>query len=387
MPEGGINFSTEPPLEAYQRTRARRRFYQIVDRFEAADCSSSTSSSSSSSSNRYNRPRLVRLTFEHALSEESKDNVLRAFFRFMPSPMDEDKDIDFTNEDLEKEVYSSLIGFAEYLLNNFFLPLKASSRKTPQPSPVYHSAVQEAQGAQEFAGTPTRLSTLRGSCLVRDRHRCVITRRFDLAEAERRIGRSGSSAQDDDGELLANETRDWEKLEVAHILPHSLTKVGLDSQSERSKQAALMILNMFDNGVAHLIEGIDIDRPRNAITLTPTLHWQFGSFRNFFTPSADHQPHTYRIDSHLPVLLRGPLPVTRSLYLTETRTIDPPSPRLLAVHRAISYILHLSAAGEYIDKILEDIEEQGIRADGSTELGRLVSLRLYGWLDGTVDAY
>lgn len=42
-------------------------------------------------------------------------------------------------------------------------------------------------------------------------------------------------------------------------------------------------------------------------------------------------------------------------------------------------------SGEYIDKMLQDMEEQGIRADRSTKLGCLVSLRLGRCLDGTVD--
>ncbi len=62
--------------------------------------------------------------------------------------------------------------------------------------------------------------------------------------------------------------------------------------------------------------------------------------------------------------------------MTDTRTIDPPSPRLLAVHRAIAHILHLSATGEYIDTILCDLEYSIVLADGSSELGRMVSLVL-----------
>lgn len=141
---------------------------------------------------------------------------------------------------------------------------------------------------------------------------------------------------------------------------------------------------MFDMGVAYLIEGAEIDRPRNALTLTHLLHQAFGDFRVFFVPVADSQPHTYRIDSFLPrQLMRDPtLPVTRTLYLAKNRTVDPPSARLLAVHCAIAHILHLSAAGEYIDRILLDAEEHGIQADGSTEVGRLVCLGLHGWVDG-----
>lgn len=145
---------------------------------------------------------------------------------------------------------------------------------------------------------------------------------------------------------------------------------------------------MFDYGIGHLIEGVDIDRPYNALTLTLNMHDLFGNFRIYFEPVPDAEPHTYRIESFLrPAFVGGVLPVTRTLFLTDSRTIDPPSPRLLAIHRAIAHILHLSAAGNYIDKILRDMEdagEQGAQADGSTDLGRLIHLGL--WLDG-VDAY
>jgi hypothetical protein len=73
--------------------------------------------------------------------------------------------------------------------------------------------------------------------------------------------------------------------------------------------------------------------------------------------------------------------------ITDTRTIDPPSPRSLAVHYAIAHILHLSAAGRYIDNILEDLDQKGIMADGSTELGHLANLRIQGWWNGQIRAY
>ena len=135
---------------------------------------------------------------------------------------------------------------------------------------------------------------------------------------------------------------------------------------------------MFDSGVIHLIEGNDIDRPRNAITLTRDLHNSFDNFDVFFESLPD-QEHTYRVRSFLHPLIMPDLPVVRTLYLTENRTIEPPSPRLLALHCAIAHILHLSAAGDYINTILRDMEWKDTRADGSTELGRLVTLGLGGW--------
>ncbi|KAG8664880.1 hypothetical protein FPOAC2_14577 [Fusarium poae] len=367
--ESIIDFSAQPPLGPGLRLSASRRFYQIVNHFDA---------SGSGNNGEYDRIKLVRLTYEYARSEESKGNFLSAFFQSAALPMDGEEAIDLGDADLEAKLRTSLFNFAEYLFDNFFLPLKASTKKTPQPSPATHSAVQRTQSeGQNFAGTPERVSALRGACLVRDRHRCVISRRFDQNEAFKRMSRYGDEARDDDGISLAGEA--FDALEVAHILPHSLTQVNASLQLDPSKEAALAILNMFDSGAAFLIEGTDIDRPRNAMTLTHSLHMWFGDFRIFFE-SIDQQAHTYRINTFLPPgLLGGLLPVTRTLHLTETRSIDPPSPRLLAIHSAIAHILHLSAAGDYIDKMLQDMEENGVQEDGSTELDRLVKLRLNGW--------
>lgn len=144
--------------------------------------------------------------------------------------------------------------------------------------------------------------------------------------------------------------------------------------------ATLDILNILDNGVIHLIEGQDVDRPRNAMTLTPTLHDAFRRFRVYFEPVSG-QDHTYRIQSFLHRLVIRELPVIRTLHLAKNRTAEPPSPRLLALHSAIVRILHLTAAGDYIDRILTDLEWKDTRADGSTQLGHYVSLKLGGWLN------
>lgn len=144
---------------------------------------------------------------------------------------------------------------------------------------------------------------------------------------------------------------------------------------------------MFDDGVVHLIESIDFDRPLNAITLTHDFHQLFGGFEVYFEPTGN-EPHTYRVDSTSTGILRHRIfPVDRTLFLTDTRTIDPPSPRLLAIHSAIAHILHMSAAGRYIDSVLEDLDQGEISVDGSTPLGHFTALRIHGWWDRRIRAY
>ncbi|KAL2380520.1 hypothetical protein RJZ90_004552 [Blastomyces dermatitidis] len=197
------------------------------------------------------------------------------------------------------------------IIHHFRAVDNSRSHHTPQPSPAHLSVIQNVQGRREFTGTPDRISVLRGSCLIRDHHRC-----------------------------------------------------------DYSKKAALMILHMFDSDVSHLVDGIDIDQPFNAMSLTHDLHALFSNFKVFFEP-VPGQEHTYQIDTFLPPGILQDIPVTCTLYLTDNQSIDPPSSRLLALHCAIAHILHLSGAGEYIDSILRDMET-GIQGDGSTELGHIV---------------
>ncbi|KAI0868862.1 hypothetical protein GGS24DRAFT_191025 [Hypoxylon argillaceum] len=241
--EGVIDFSTEPPLEIDQRSVAKDRFNRIIDYFDNNDPNNHSP---------YNRSQLIRCTYQYALSETSQDNLLRAFFRAMTLSVDND---DGDNDDINfDELRPHFFGFADYLLDNFFLPciyasfrclvvaktclVKASTRKTPQPTPTYHSAVQEVQGvAHGFVGTPARVSALRGECLLRDRYRCVISRKFDIHEAMKRFNRENDNARDNDGNLLEKES--FDSLEVAHILPHSLTKVN-----ENNRLVSLVFLQL-----------------------------------------------------------------------------------------------------------------------------------------------
>lgn len=145
---------------------------------------------------------------------------------------------------------------------------------------------------------------------------------------------------------------------------------------------------MFDCDVASLIEGPYIDSPRNAISLRPAFHSIFGNFEIYFE-AVPGEENTYRIESidTSGYAERLGLPVTRKLFLSDGKTIDPPSARLLALHRAIAKILSLSGAGEYIDKLFRDLEETGVQEDGSTDLGRLITFRLGGGRDYIVQAY
>ncbi|KAK3372687.1 hypothetical protein B0H63DRAFT_497069 [Podospora didyma] len=326
-----IIFLSEEPeaLDAVQRSRAEQKFHRIVRHFEAAEDgtrSSSNNSNRNSTSSQYNA---------HCLSASPMNTRARGNRRKLSCELSSIQwpsrwtaKTTSTLSAIQEHLRAALLLFADYLFDNFFLPLHTSSGKTPQLPPLVHSAILRAQGGE------TR--NPRGECLIRDQHHCVISRQFDLEEAKKRF-------EADDGDPLMTADSKFAHLEVAHILPHSLTKPP-------SKKAALDILNMFDKGV----------------------------LRYNFKPVPGHGARTYQIRSFLPLFMQD-LPVVRTFFLTESRTIEPPSARFLALHHAIAHILHLSGAGDYIRKILRDMEWKDTREDISTELSHLVAIKLGEW--------
>ena len=134
---------------------------------------------------------------------------------------------------------------------------------------------------------------------------------------------------------------------------------------------------MFDPGIIHWIEATGIDRSYKALTLNVGLHQRFGSLKLYFEAEPALK-HRYTIKTTLPFqVFRLKLPLTRDLFITPDHNIEPPMPRLLAIHRACCLVLHMSGAGEYIDKIIRGMEELSVKSDGTTELGSLVHMRLY----------
>ncbi|KAH7326144.1 hypothetical protein B0I35DRAFT_126784 [Stachybotrys elegans] len=330
---------------------AHDRFEQIMTHFDAPN------TSPSSPRPEYSHVKLIRCTYNYALTLEAKGNLLRAFFKAVHLPLDQP--IDMMDPAFEARLRQDIYDYADFLFNNFFLPMRASG-PTPQSS--------NCSCQSQTEDTDRRDPTLRELCLERDKNRCIISGAFNLDEAERRYKEHPNSPCDDDGRPLTS-CREFHFLEAAHVLPHSLVQEG---KPDPLKKTALDILKMLGT-----IECTELDRPRNVITLTYSMHRFFSNFDVFLQPG--QSPYEYRIGSYLhPVIRRNfSIPSTKTIY--QHGGIEAPSSRLLEIHAAIAHILEHSGAGRYIDKILRDLDEVGIRADGSTELGRLVEARLQGW--------
>ncbi|KAI9737170.1 MAG: hypothetical protein M1834_000763 [Cirrosporium novae-zelandiae] len=381
--EGVIDFTSTEPLDEVQGYNPSHVFDQIINYCEPLQASAP-----------YKRITLIRATYEHIYL---KDNFLKLFFQYIAYEI-HSKDfshgliyiagINSMTISQKVEVETHLSTFGDYLFDNFFLLLRALTRQTPQPSSASLSSptfqCNEQTGSTGSTSSTERLATLRAQCLIRDRHRCVISRKFDYREGRKRFKKHGeNNAYNDDGLLLKDEDLALSFLEVAQIIPHSLMSFSIihgESKLNDSRKTALEILNMFDPNLIQLINGPEIDQPRNAITLTREFRRQFDNFSIYFDP-INNQPHTYRIDSaHHFKTLRDPIfPITRTLYLTaKQHPIDPPSPRILAFHRACVTILKLSNARSYMNQVVEALlggDGVVISADGSSDLGRMVRLK------------
>jgi hypothetical protein len=94
---------------------------------------------------KYDRVKLVRLTYDHSTNEKPKDRLLAAFFAFAGLSITADEDIDFEDPTRRDELRASLDNFADYLFDDFFLPLKAPTKKnTPAFTDISFSRFEYA---------------------------------------------------------------------------------------------------------------------------------------------------------------------------------------------------------------------------------------------------
>ncbi|KAA8648905.1 uncharacterized protein ATNIH1004_004792 [Aspergillus tanneri] len=214
----GVIIPLSQPLKLKERDLAIQIFDEIILHFE----------SSQETKGGYKPVTLISL-MKNEVSE--KDEFLSLFFAFIQQDLlDESRGIGLEHilshlagfcswsAEGKDALDGSLVAFAKYLVDNFFLPLKAFAVKTPQPTP----ALSHSKTPETAIGTPQRVSNLRRDCLRRDRHRCVVTRKFDAQEAQNRYKKDGRNVKDDDGKSLLPESENMAYLEVAHIMPHSL---------------------------------------------------------------------------------------------------------------------------------------------------------------------
>lgn len=240
-----LDFTPTFQLPMNQYDTATVIFQQLIDHYGLE---------SSLAQRRYKPAKLIQALFDNMAAKHS---FLRFFFTFIHEYSGQEADVgpdlgrplsyfhDFLewSPDRKRDLNETIEAFATYIVDDFLLPRKcgsirymfrenphysrvsvrASSAKTPQPTPSSLSSIQ----ASTPTGTLGRVSGLRRTCLKRDQHRCVISNSFDLKEADKRYEQEGDNYRDDAGNFLRDEpSENFAFLEVGHILPHCLTTVS-----------------------------------------------------------------------------------------------------------------------------------------------------------------
>jgi len=129
--EGRLEFSAVIPVFANQQQRAQAvgRFLRIVKYIEG------TENPPAQYGDGYNRPAVVRLTFEYARSFESQDKFLKAFFQCLDLDMlDDGIKLD---DDTKVAAFSEpLFSFADHPHQPFLPPLYAHPGNLNPPAPI-----------------------------------------------------------------------------------------------------------------------------------------------------------------------------------------------------------------------------------------------------------
>ncbi|KAM0228891.1 hypothetical protein ACHAPO_010415 [Fusarium lateritium] len=351
-----------PFLDLSKRASAISRFEQVLTYFENHNDDINIGF--------YDKVKLVKFTYEYACNQSSKDLIVLVALNRMGIIDSYDYHVNLDDVDLRNALKAGLYRFANNLLQNFFIPVKAWAGEKARPSsPRFFDDFSlgedrmswEMQFLRDcFQRESSQGDRLRLGCLLRDRYRCVISRAFDEHQGSLLYGVSGKGRVTDNGKRVYSPVPDrFDKLEIAHILPPFIFTDGW-SEKPGSGSVNRGLLNMIHHGILkQRIMDNDIESIKNALTLSPSLRDAFSQFRIFFDPVEDEED-TYVIKAFPPGI--NGLPVKRKLsdsYVfvddlddhSIKRTIsaanvwgdDQPDPRLLAAHRAIGHILHFSA--------------------------------------------
>jgi len=252
--------------------------------------------------------------------------------------------------------YASLSALGSTFLDLYIRPFKKFKGRTPKgsshPSRRSFDKTKEEMLA-EIKEAPKHYTDAKKQALLRDGYRCVVTGTYDsnvdlvqdlnVTEEEKRAA---------GGEVFT---------ECAHIVPDS-TYFNVANPSDKKEYSAsvLAVLKRFGYDVG-AINGEKVHSLYNVMTMEHNAHDLFDRLNLWFEETAT--PNYYRVRT-----TKLLLPVRENVMFT---TPDPlklplPSPDLLALHAACAQVAHLSGAGEYVDRILKDMEDICVLAHDGT---------------------
>ncbi|EPS99341.1 hypothetical protein FOMPIDRAFT_1124548, partial [Fomitopsis schrenkii] len=188
--------------------------------------------------------------------------------------------------------------------------------------------------------------------MVRDGYRCMVTRCPDLNVflKERR----------DLLYLAKRSSLPFTPTECCHIIPYSIN----DMKNFEGTSIFWGILQSFGYHLQPELNGNNINRPENVMTLTHALHGLFDDL-DFWLEEVEGQENTYRtcLSSNFD-RAHTREPGTPQIA---PRHLALPNPRYFRIHAACCRVAHLSGAAEYLREVYQDMESLDVLAnDGSS---------------------
>jgi len=199
------------------------------------------------------------------------------------------------------------------------------------------------------------------AALCRDRYRCPVTGLYDLGSVRSGLVELPEGVDEGDAGYT----------EAAHIIPES-TNHGIDKSTAKAHQSAGVwaVLSMFSSVPEQLhdkLNGSEIHRLENIITLDQSTHTAFDDLSIWFKPVTD-SPNIYKVHTRTGTrkLAGRPLPETVTFTTTDER-LPVPSQHYLELHALCCEVTMLSGAGEYVDLVEDKLEGMEVLArDGSS---------------------
>jgi len=241
-----------------------------------------------------------------------------------------------------------IIDLGAFIVRTFVRTFKRAKGRTPAPSAhpsrpsfedqrsFYEDLLQEGSLNHERAKT---------AALVRDNYRCLFTGAIDMNAFEMGL-------LEHDGISAVQPT------EAAHIIPQGILS-DVDSAEAKRKWAssALAVLARFsqDINLPMDLNGSNIHRLENILSLTPTMHEMFDGLRLWLEET--NQPNVYNLCATQPVIL--PPRHSNPIVLPSSEDLPPPSAEYIHLHATCARVAHMSGAGEYLDHLYRDDEKNG----------------------------
>ncbi|KAI6021955.1 hypothetical protein EDC04DRAFT_2901153 [Pisolithus marmoratus] len=153
----------------------------------------------------------------------------------------------------------------------------------------------------------------------------------------------------------------------ARIFPESIN-ANIASGSEKYATSVWAVLVHFGySSLREELDGPNIHRLENVITMEPSLHNKFNSLQVWFT--ATGRSNEYKLEASYDFFIRR-YPNYVTFSTPDPKKLPLPSSTYLAIHAACAKVAHLSGAAEYIAEIFRRMEETLVLAEdgGSAEL-------------------